>query len=134
MKQLKNRVLGVGALCLTAAMSAVDNPGFALRNKSDVIVSVKVKNGAAPAKSFMLPSGGLSTFKIDITQSTTVTIGNTKGMLIAEYGFTVGKTLYLNWNDKIYPQRGPLMGLTSKTDEGYPLKNNVQERDIFRTR
>lgn len=37
-----------------------------------------------------------------------------------------GKNAYLNWDGKkLYPQKGPYLGITGKTDEGYSLKENI---------
>jgi hypothetical protein len=46
-----------------------------------------------------------------------------------------GKTKYVTWNPSkspfLYPQTGPLMGMTGKSDSGYPLSNNLAQSQII---
>ena len=134
MKRMQKALLAISAVCLATQLSAVNDPGFSLRNKSPKDIFIEIKSGNQPKRTAKLLSGGLLVHKIDLIESTSLVIQQVSGGAVYRYGFTVGKSLYLNWDGiRLYPQRGPLSGLTGKTDEGYPLKNNVKERDIFQT-
>ena len=47
-----------------------------------------------------------------------------------------GKTKYLTWNPAkstaLYPQTGTFMGLSGKSDSGYPLSDNISQSQITR--
>jgi hypothetical protein len=50
----------------------------------------------------------------------------------------LGKTKYLTWNPAkspaLYPQTGTFMGLSGKSDSGYPLSSNITQGQISSAR
>lgn len=106
------------------------DPQFSLHNKSlkniEVFVTPVGQNEivlqAAPDKFVDIQD-------LDTAQVNNVTIlGENKEVLYVA-NILPGKTIYINWNPSrpipLYPQRGPLLGFTGKTDLGYSTAGNV---------
>lgn len=129
---------------MQTAVAADMGPGFSLHNKSKSFIYVRILNDPSfldKAKKLVFDegSGVLSQAfhdkTIDISKSTELTIFNRDGKVLFEANFKPNKTIYVNWDDqhtpKLYPQRGPLLGVTKKTDKGYSLEKNVTQTDIL---
>lgn len=129
------------ALCGATARPMSNEPGFSLHNKSNKKILVQVQNNVGivdKLKSGLVIEGvevapnAFYDKKIDITKKTTMTlytIENQRPYYRAT--FSLNKTIYVNWDgQKLYHQKGPLMGIMGKTDRGYSLKNNIADNDI----
>lgn len=136
--------LAIISICLMSAGTAQSMnqaPGFSIHNKSNKRILVEVKNNiglfdkmkaAVMTEAVEMAVDAFYDKKIDITKKTEVVLYavDTK-QPVSKATFSPNKTIFINWDgQKIYPQRGPLKGLTGKTDKGYSLKNNVSARDI----
>ena len=119
------------------------NIGFSLHNKGSHAIYIDVRNekGLEKAGNFLknlVQKEADTVLKdrfldkpIDISKDTTLIIYNKDGKEIYKATFTKNKTIYINWDgSKLYPQRGPLKGLTKATDAGYSLRKNVIQSDI----
>lgn len=124
---------------ISAVVHAVD-PGFSLHNKSNGAIAVVVDNGTSTfgkLKSFIMTEADtvlkdrFFDKQIDLSKKTTLSIFDKNGNAFYKAEFPLNKTIYVNWDGtKLYHQRGPLKGLTGKTDAGYSLKNNVKDIEI----
>lgn len=139
MKRLYMMLAMVAGAGLSSALSLAKtqaDPGFSLRNKTNNDVIVKVNNFSLVGGQVIerVRPGNLLVARIDISSPSSMVVFSAQKVPLFSYSFTPGKTLYLNWGatEGLYPQRGPLKGLTKKTDEGYPLKNNIKSADIKR--
>jgi hypothetical protein len=118
---------------------AVD-PNFSLHNKSSKTIWIEINNGRGlweSAKALvMTEADGILPDRfydktIDISKKTELAIYDNNKKVLAKVTFPLNKTIYINWDGAtVYPQRGPLKGLTGKTDKKYSLKNNVKKGEI----
>ncbi len=90
---------------------------------------------------YQVADGSILNIELDIAQPTTVTFYDCTDLdtcdpfskaKLGSFKFTKGKTIYINWptDGKVYPQRGPMFGLTRRTNMCYSLSNNVAQSDI----
>lgn len=114
---------------------------FSLHNKSKKPIKVFIKNRdiigefvGKPGGPYLVKSGEFLDKIPNVKAETELTITDTNDVQLYHALFAVGKTIYVNWDDKhkpaLYPQRGPRKGKTKRTDKGYSLEDNVEQNDI----
>ena len=154
MKSIKNIfVTIVSAIALFSTQSSVtgtsgllksmQGPGFELFNKAPQTVSVGLVIDGKLVDSKSVGAGQKFVKDIDTKGTMRIGIFNTAPKNIsadltganAIYNINAsGKTKYVTYNPAkapyLYPQTGPLMGLTGKSDSGYPLSSNLQQSQI----
>ncbi len=123
--------LGVAAILSVSALAA--DPGFSLHNKSKTKIVAKVLNGDSMTEK-ELKADDFFDRPIDTKKTTMLIIIDTNGNPIYYASFRKDKTIYINWDNthqpKIYPQKGPFLGLTGRTFKGYNNKNNIAPSEI----
>lgn len=130
-------------------LSSIKGPGFELYNKATQTISIALVVDGVLTTADVL-AGKKFTQKIDLTKPVRLGIYNqaTKGISTsfisgaitpqpnAVYELSAsGKTKYLTWtpskNPPLYPQTGTFMGLSGKSDSGYPLSSNLSQSQII---
>lgn len=120
-------------LCATQ-LNAANEINFSLHNKSKHRITFEIRNPKLKGGVHYVTKepGGFADLIIDTSKETRLIIFSPK--LEADVTFTLNKDIYVNFNDehqpKLYHQRGPLMGLLGKIDQGYSTANNVSDSDI----
>lgn len=124
-----------------ASLHASTRPGinFSMHNKTAKEITIWVLNGNRQAWTFV-PAGQFVDLPTNTEEKTTIALyatgWNPSGRPSITYQaahveIAPGTTVYVNWDGKkIYPQRGPFLGLTGKTDRGYSTENNVKLSSI----
>jgi hypothetical protein len=157
MKAIKNVAL-MGALSALTIFNAhagtaellkkTQGPGFELFNKAKGAISIAVIIDGT-LKSQNVSSGGKFLLDVDLSKPIRIGIYNqpTQGISTSFFSGAItpqpnyvyelnasGKTKYVTWNPEkapyLYPQTGPLMGFTGKSDSGYPLGSNLSQSQI----
>jgi len=128
---MKSLFIAACTVLMTGSITAqATDPGFEVQNKSDTIF-VKIKNDDKFVTTVKAEKEKTASFNIDTRKETVLYIykSNPTDPSIAPfrvYKIKVGKTIYVTWNnDSLYPETGPMKGLTGNTKTGYSLKNNV---------
>ncbi|HXW86118.1 MAG TPA: hypothetical protein VEK38_02125 [Candidatus Bathyarchaeia archaeon] len=114
---------------------------FELMNKSSKPIWVELSCHGSPLSKRIgvgpmvgKDRGYLRSPNIDTTRHLNVSIyqfANATDPIKESHIYADGKTIYLTWDgNTLRPQTGPLLGLTSKTQSGLSLKNNVTIDDI----
>jgi hypothetical protein len=121
------------------------DPGFSLHNKAHDEIKIELINGGTKLTGTVQPDK-FENFQIDTARETALhvlyirydQIGSKKiAVSKTEYAvkFAANKTIYINFNPNIqspiYPQKGPFLGITNKTDLGYSTKNNIVASQIL---
>src|SRR5579872_1226447 len=155
MKSIKNIVEILSIISLFSAQVAIggtsgllkqiQGPGFELFNKASQTISIAlIINGKLTTSD--VASGQKFVKTVDLKDSIRLGIFDKKTANISTALITgaitpqpdriyelnaSGKTKYVTWNPAkapyLYPQTGPFMGLTGKTESGYPLGDNLQQ-------
>jgi len=129
-------------------LKSIQGPGFELYNKASQTISIAVIiNGQLITAN--VGAGQKFTKIVDLNDtirlgifnkqtpgiSTTLITGAITPQPDAIYDLNAsGKTKYLTWNPAkspaLYPQTGTFMGMSGKSDSGYPLSANLQQSQI----
>lgn len=137
----------------TGVLKSIQGPGFELYNKASQTISIAlIINGQlttaniGAGKKFEKTVDLKETIRLGVFNKQTPNISTAFGSGIvtqltitpqpdAIYDLNApGKTKYLTWNPAkspiLYPQTGTLMGLSGKSDSGWPLSSNLQQSQI----
>ena len=124
------------------------DPGFEILNKSTTSINYTVSLGDTAQANTITKSGTVPAGSPDKSTPKSETVGkflfaklNIKTSDGKTYNFIIKpqrKTLYLTWNPaktpSLYPQTGPLNGMTGSNESGYPIgfmgSTNVQKNEI----
>jgi len=160
-KDIKNVLMSMIALTFLTAtatsfagtsglLKSIQGPGFELYNKASqpITVAVVVNDELTKAD---IPSSGKFTKNVALTDTIRLGIFNkttpgvSKAFMTGEitpqpdaiYDLNAsGKTKYLSYTPSkstpLYPQTGTFMGLSGKSDSGYPLGSNLSQSQIIR--
>lgn len=133
----------------SALLKKTQGPGFELFNKASHTISVALLiEGQLSTQD--VTSGSKFLKDVDVSKPMRLGIYNkpTKGISTALLSGAItpqpdfvyelnasGKTKYVTYNPSknpaLYPQTGPLMGITGKSDSGYPLGSNLSQSHII---
>lgn len=137
----------------TGVLKSIQGPGFELYNKAPQTISVALiinnkltTKNLAPNEKFTQTVDLKETIRLGIFNKQTPNISTAFGSGIvtqltitpqpdAIYDLNApGKTKYVTWNPAksptLYPQTGTYMGLSGKSDSGWPLSSNLQQSQI----
>jgi hypothetical protein len=126
----------------------MQGPGFEIYNKASSAISVAIIiDGKLTAVN--IASNGKYILDIDVNKPVRLGIYNKQTSGISTTFLTgaitpqpdkvyelnaPGKTKYLTWNPAkspfLYPQTGTYLGLSGKSDSGYPLSSNLSQNQI----
>jgi len=152
-KTTKNIVLSLSILLLTqiayagtsALLKKIQGPGFEIFNKATNPITVTLFVNDKFMRTRDVAHQGKFEENIDVNQPIQIGIYNkvtkiSTGFISREitpspdYFYEInapGKTKYVTWNPakspSLYSQTGPLMGLTGKTESGYPVSKLTGE-------
>jgi hypothetical protein len=135
-------------------LKSIQGPGFELYNKAPQTISIAlIINGKFTTKNigagekFSQQVDLKDTIRLGIFNKQTPNISTALGSgIITQLTITPqpdaiydlnapGKTKYITWNPAksptLYPQTGTYMGLSGKSDSGYPLGSNLQQSQII---
>jgi hypothetical protein len=159
MKPIKNILMTiVSVVSFFSAQSSIagtaellkktQGPGFEFYNKASqpvsiaIIIDGQLTTADIAANGKFIKDVDLSkTIRLGIYNKTTKGISTTllTGAIDPQPNFIYDlnapkKTKYVTWNPAktpaLYPQTGTFMGLSGKTDSGYPLGSNLQQSQI----
>lgn len=159
MKTIKNIFVSiVSAIVLLISQSSVagtagllkqmQGPGFEVFNKSTNPITITIFMDGKFLKYANIGSNQKFVQDIDVkqpmqlgiyTQTTKISTGTFSREIEPKPNFfysinAPGKTKYLTWNPAktptLYPQTGTFMGLSGKSDSGYPLSSNLTQGQI----
>lgn len=126
----------------------MQGPGFEVFNKANQAISIAIMIDGKLTPANIAPNGK---FVLDIDLSKPVKLGiynrQTSGISTTFLTGAItpqpdklyelnapGKTKYLTWNPSkspfLYPQTGTYMGISGKSDSGYPLSSNLSQNQI----
>jgi|SRR4030095_7748437 hypothetical protein len=159
MKMMKNTLLAVISMIsffstqssiagTSGLLKSMQGPGFELYNKASQTISIAVIiNGQLTTAN--VGAGQKFTKTVDLNEtirlgifnkqtpniSTTFMTGAITPQPDAIYDLNAsGKTKYVTWtpskSPSLYPQTGTFMGMSGKSDSGYPLSANLQQSQI----
>ncbi|HLW72779.1 MAG TPA: hypothetical protein VKR54_01905 [Candidatus Babeliales bacterium] len=161
MKNIKNMLLSIVSLVAffgsqstvagtSGLLKSMQGPGLEIYNKSTNAITVTIfMNGTFTQKADISPNQKFAK-DIDTKQSlqigiydpkTTISTGTFSREITPapKYFYEInasGKTKYLSWNPTkstpLYPQTGTFMGLSGKSDSGYPLSDNISQGQIVK--
>lgn len=159
MKNIKRALMGaliIGSMgflssqaSTTELLKKMQGPGFELYNKaSNTITAVILVDGELTTqdvlsnKKFLVTVDTNKPIRLGIYNQPTKNVSTTfmSGALTPQPNavyelIAPGKTKYVTWNPAkspaLYPQTGTLMGLSGKSDSGYPLGSNLGQSQII---
>lgn len=137
-------ILTLASFQSTFAGTKTEGPGFEVYNKENQHVFIKImidkKDFSASIwktkeDEYSIKPGGKLEKDIDTSKNIDIIIYDSSKHKMLWYKLNAPeKTKYLTWNPAknppLYPQTGPFLGLTGKSDSGYPLNNNINQSQI----
>jgi|SRR5438445_6223504 len=159
MKNIKNTLLSIiSVIAFLSSQSAVagtsgllksiQGPGFEIYNKATSPITITIFINGNFTQSADISPNGKFLKDIDVKQPMQLGIYNQVTKISTStfsreitptpnYFYNLnasGKTKYLTWNPAkspfLYPQTGTFMGMSGKSDSGYPLSANITQGQI----
>ncbi len=135
MKHTKIMTLAIGMICslMTFSSTVYAVANFELYNKANKEITVTIKIGNTKKQVFRIPAGYAGQRTITDNQPVYLLIQEEPGISVNIYKkiLPTDKTKYITFNPakspNVYPQTGPYMGLTKKTESGLSLSNNIDK-------
>lgn len=135
MKSTKIMAIAIGVICSLTFSSTVHAAvaNFELYNKANKEITVTMKVGNTKKQVFRIPAGYAGQRNITDNQPVYLLIQEEPGVSVNIYKkiLPTDKTKYITFtpgkSPNVYPQTGPYMGLTKKTESGLSLTNNIDK-------
>lgn len=115
-----------------------DVPPFLIQNRHlkdiEVVFDASGSNSFRALKGTIKANGYAKPPLLDGEQLT-LWIGSEKKIHMCLMTKKKGQTIYLSFNPNdsthpVHPQKGPMLGFTGKTDQGYSTKNNISQSQV----
>jgi hypothetical protein len=130
-------VILVSLISFFGSSLVAEDPRFSLHNKSGQPIAVHFFEGEKIRRVNEGPKDFHNWPELDTKQNIVVQISHGKNKGEDHYVCVKanGKTIYINWDPKRYPQvyvqQGTWGGLSGKTELGYSTKANINKNDII---
>lgn len=133
----------------TELLKSIQGPGFEVYNKATNPITITIFIDGTFTQSADINAGGKFVKDVDVSKPMQIGIYDKITKVSTNLFQTIspaptflydlnapGKTKYLTWNPAkspaLYPQTGTFLGLSGKSDSGYPLGSNLSQGQIVR--